>query len=756
MDNLSAQNAAIRQRLTTLEARQISGNTNTIVAVALGTQVITGCKVMAGGGMVVELQGQATGDEAHWNPLITDPPIPSRAYTYGNTASLLDGPFVSADQSATVGTVPATGLGRYDIAFIYTGASGAGFQIASGTPGAPVKTAFDADGLDTELYPSSSGFDPDLPIGAFPVARIYVENDEAAIINARIADIRVIFDRDQGPVGPEGPGNFTYVGYAEDSSGTGYDPTPDPSRVYIAFLSSAVEIPVPDAGDFAGLWERYIGTDGVDGVNAYVYIGYAEDNTGTGFALTPDPTRKFVAFLSTDTELSPPEAADFAGLWEDYFGEDAYVYIGYAEDASGTGFALTPDPARDYVAFLSTDTEIPSPVAGDFAGLWKYYKGPQGNGLILKGTLPNLAALPGSPAEGDAYKVNGDGNGHIFIWDDLNSEWDDYGPLQGPAGDSAYLYIGYAEDASGTGYDPTPDITRPYIAALATTTEIPSPVAGDFAGLWVKFIGEGIQPETVGFTATAGTTPKTLTVDVDLTASEVVTLNGVQILTNKTITGLQINDTSADHQYILAVSELAADRTITLPLLAGDDVFVFASHVQTLAGKTFTLPKISDTSADHTYNILVSELAASRNITLPLLTADDTFVFNSFPATLSAKKLTNPSYTLDADGTISGGTWAIDYANGPSISATAGANITSITMANWPATGTTGHLKLFLTNFGAYTITFPSAWKFVKSDLTTTTTFADLGLTLPASGTCVADLVSTDGGTTIYVTFLRN
>lgn len=36
------------------------------------------------------------------------------------------------------------------------------------------------------------------------------------------------------------------------------------------------------------------------------------------------------------------------------------------------------------------------------------------------------------------------------------------------------------------------------------------------------------------------------------------------------LTTPQINDTSLDHQYIIAPSELTADRTITLPLLAGN------------------------------------------------------------------------------------------------------------------------------------------------------------------------------------------
>jgi hypothetical protein len=55
----------------------------------------------------------------------------------------------------------------------------------------------------------------------------------------------------------------------------------------------------------------------------------------------------------------------------------------------------------------------------------------------------------------------------------------------------------------------------------------------------------------------------------------------------------QIQDTSEDHQYIFAVNELSADRTVTLPLLTGDDDFVFEDHIQTLTNKTLTSPTIN-------------------------------------------------------------------------------------------------------------------------------------------------------------------
>lgn len=71
----------------------------------------------------------------------------------------------------------------------------------------------------------------------------------------------------------------------------------------------------------------------------------------------------------------------------------------------------------------------------------------------------------------------------------------------------------------------------------------------------------------------------------------IVGTSDTQTLTNKTLTSAvlttpQINDTTADHQYIFAVSELAADRQVTLPLLGADDTFVFANFAQTLDNKT--------------------------------------------------------------------------------------------------------------------------------------------------------------------------
>ena len=52
--------------------------------------------------------------------------------------------------------------------------------------------------------------------------------------------------------------------------------------------------------------------------------------------------------------------------------------------------------------------------------------------------------------------------------------------------------------------------------------------------------------------------------------------------------GKQTDRSSADHQYITAVSELAADRTVTMPLLGGNDEYVFKDHAVTMTNKTLT------------------------------------------------------------------------------------------------------------------------------------------------------------------------
>lgn len=61
---------------------------------------------------------------------------------------------------------------------------------------------------------------------------------------------------------------------------------------------------------------------------------------------------------------------------------------------------------------------------------------------------------------------------------------------EGVPGDSAYVYIAYASDDSGTGFSMVPDEDLKFIAILATTVEIENPSASDFAGYWVQYMAD--------------------------------------------------------------------------------------------------------------------------------------------------------------------------------------------------------------------------------------------------------------------------
>jgi hypothetical protein len=95
----------------------------------------------------------------------------------------------------------------------------------------------------------------------------------------------------------------------------------------------------------------------------------------------------------------------------------------------------------------------------------------------------------------------------------------------------------------------------------------------------------------------------------------------------------RIFDTSRDHEYIFAVSELTADRTVTLPLLVGNDTFVFQAHQQTLTNKTLTSPDINGGTADDLTSLSIRDTSAAFDVIIaatsnPVLAADRTLTIN--------------------------------------------------------------------------------------------------------------------------------
>jgi len=138
---------------------------------------------------------------------------------------------------------------------------------------------------------------------------------------------------------------------------------------------------------------------------------------------------------------------------------------------------------------------------------------------------------------------------------------------------------------------------------------------------------------------------------------EAVGTAATQTLTNKTLTSAvlttpQINDSSADHQYIFAAANLAADRTVSLPLLGGNDTFVFEAHTQTLTNKTLTSPVITGGSINNTpigastaSTVVATQVDITAQGDLRLQdSAGGQYVALQAPATLSG------SYTLTLPG----------------------------------------------------------------------------------------------------------
>ena len=118
-----------------------------------------------------------------------------------------------------------------------------------------------------------------------------------------------------------------------------------------------------------------------------------------------------------------------------------------------------------------------------------------------------------------------------------------------------------------------------------------------------------------------------VSIDLPGESGTVALVGGTQTLVNKTLTvpvltSPQINDTSANHQYLVGVSELAADRTITLPLLTTNDEFTFNSHTQTLTNKTLTSPNI-----------------VTPSITTAIRDVNDAEIINFAPASSAVNKI---------------------------------------------------------------------------------------------------------------------
>lgn len=72
-----------------------------------------------------------------------------------------------------------------------------------------------------------------------------------------------------------------------------------------------------------------------------------------------------------------------------------FIYLAYASASDGTGFTQTFNDALDYVAIRRSATEIVTPVASDFAGLWHGWTGADGKTIISGTAAPTTEGVDG-------------------------------------------------------------------------------------------------------------------------------------------------------------------------------------------------------------------------------------------------------------------------------------------------------------------------------------------------------------------------
>lgn len=118
-----------------------------------------------------------------------------------------------------------------------------------------------------------------------------------------------------------------------------------------------------------------------------------------------------------------------------------------------------------------------------------------------------------------------------------------------------------------------------------------------------------------------------------------------------------------DFETLLSAIEPTQDNNVYLPDDSG--MLILDSCSQTLTNKTIlspmlTTPSIKDADSSHSYVFVVSNLSANRNVTLPPLTTNDTFVFANHTQTLNNKTINGLTVTNPTFGGISGGAFILD------------------------------------------------------------------------------------------------
>lgn len=187
--------------------------------------------------------------------------------------------------------------------------------------------------------------------------------------------------------GTNGITYYTYVRYASDTSGTDFSATPSITRKYVGYLITTTDYAGnPGSILFNGLWVKFIGEDGANGVagtngkTILITVGPPSNAVGVDGDIALDNTSwviyapKAAGVWPAGVSLIGPQGIQGIQGIQGTNGQSQYLFIAYSDDVFGTGFTLTFDISKEFLAILVKNNNTP-PVQGDFTGLWSRYKG---------------------------------------------------------------------------------------------------------------------------------------------------------------------------------------------------------------------------------------------------------------------------------------------------------------------------------------------------------------------------------------------
>lgn len=287
------------------------------------------------------------------------------------------------------------------------------------------------------------------------------------------------------------------------------------------------------------------GKDGKDGRTSYAHFAYADSADGTvGFTLTATNGKKYMGFYSDfeKADSKDPKAYEWS-LFKGEDGADGipgkpgadgrtpYFHTAYANSSDGkTDFSVSDSKDKDYIGHYTDYTKADSNNPSDYT--WLAVKGPKGEKGDKGDTGPKGATgatgpagkdgqdgktgpqgLPG-PAGKDgvttytwiryADDTNGknmsqypDGKSYLGIasnqksatesnnpqdykWSKIEGEKGQAGS-RGPAGETLYTWIKYADDEDGNGMSDNPDGKRYLGIAYNKSTPSKSTNRGDYS-----------------------------------------------------------------------------------------------------------------------------------------------------------------------------------------------------------------------------------------------------------------------------------